>query len=405
MPALPNWDLDETFSYLTIKLVRIKDRRLGFLHYGFQLAILIFIIYQIVSEQLYLKKEPPNGGSVITTLRLGPTDLTTPLPTYCTASAVDGCLFWDGTQAFSPDLAGGFLTTRVSVTPMSYRNTASTNASCSTQLPESRDCLPRLTTNNTRRYYTADVENMTIMIEHSVKGMTTGVARSNKQMKGTLLASNGTTLMEWHPATDKDAEAKYIRQTPGDVITVQQLIEAAGLANLDEFIDPEATNKEAIRYSGMVIVVFIEYDNRLSDPSSLKYKYRINKILGSEAKREEFMYNSTIAGSAATGNAGALFFKKHGLQIRFVQTGTIGEFSIMSLLSNLAGALALLKVASTLVDLLMLYALPQKTLYTDAKYENTADFSDIRQNNVHPEPTSPKPRTEATIDKTGKAAS
>jgi hypothetical protein len=48
--------------YTTLKLVTIRDRRLGILHYASMLGIAAYIIYSVVIDQLYLKTESPVGG-------------------------------------------------------------------------------------------------------------------------------------------------------------------------------------------------------------------------------------------------------------------------------------------------------------------------------------------------------
>jgi hypothetical protein len=47
-------------------------------------------------------------------------------------------------------------------------------------------------------------------------------------------------------------------------------------------------------------------------------------------------------------------------------------------LVQIVSALALLKLATTIVDLIALYFLPQKAYYRDFKYQVTKDFSDVR---------------------------
>jgi len=68
-----------------------------------------------------------------------------------------------------------------------------------------------------------------------------------------------------------------------------------------------------------------------------------------------------------------------GLRILFVQTSTIGVFDFQTLLVQLVSALALLGVAATIVDVLMLKILPQKKLYEKAKFDETEKFGEIRK--------------------------
>ena len=58
-------------------------------------------------------------------------------------------------------------------------------------------------------------------------------------------------------------------------------------------------------------------------------------------------------------------------------------FSFITLLINLVAAAALIKVATTVVDLVAIKLLPQRSIYRKYKYEETLDFSDIRDGIVN----------------------
>lgn len=73
---------------------------------------------------------------------------------------------------------------------------------------------------------------------------------------------------------------------------------------------------------------------------------------------------------------------RHGLRIVFVQTGLIGAFSFITLLVNLVSGVVLIKVATTIVDLVAIRLLPQRSYYKQYKYEETVDFSDLREGKV-----------------------
>jgi hypothetical protein len=120
----------------------------------------------------------------------------------------------------------------------------------------------------------------------------------------------------------------------------------------------------------VVIVVIVDYTNRKSDMSELKYTYRASAIAGTEIK---FLEPSILP------NNNVLLNNRHGVRVVFVLGGTIGSFNFMALLRNLVAALGLLKVSSLITDQLMLRVLPQRDLYEDYKYQKTEDFSDIRE--------------------------
>jgi hypothetical protein len=94
------------------------------------------------------------------------------------------------------------------------------------------------------------------------------------------------------------------------------------------------------------------------------FSYIVN---GSEFKITQTVYN--LDGSIS-------YYDRHGIRIVFAQTGSIGKFNFISLLLNLVAALALFRVATLVVDGIMVYFLPQKKLYHREKFQETLDFND-----------------------------
>jgi len=68
---------------------------------------------------------------------------------------------------------------------------------------------------------------------------------------------------------------------------------------------------------------------------------------------------------------------RRGIRIVGVLSGEIGFFDFQTLLIQLTTSLALLKIATTLVDLVAIKLLPRRKLYHIAKFEMTQDFSDL----------------------------
>eukprot|EP01111_Echinosteliopsis_oligospora_P005751 TRINITY_DN1938_c0_g1_i2.p1 TRINITY_DN1938_c0_g1~~TRINITY_DN1938_c0_g1_i2.p1 ORF type:complete len:135 (+),score=23.15 TRINITY_DN1938_c0_g1_i2:111-515(+) len=76
-------DWDAMLEYKTVKIVVIRDRRLGIIHYAVMLLILIYVVvYTIVFEGGYLKTEPP-FGSARATLRQPDTLTSETVLPYC----------------------------------------------------------------------------------------------------------------------------------------------------------------------------------------------------------------------------------------------------------------------------------------------------------------------------------
>lgn len=65
------------------------------------------------------------------------------------------------------------------------------------------------------------------------------------------------------------------------------------------------------------------------------------------------MYNS---------DGSVTYLDRHGIRMVFAQTGSIGIFNPIAFILNLVAALALVRVATLVVDSVMVYCLPKKDL-------------------------------------------
>ncbi|KAJ3042813.1 cytochrome c oxidase subunit 1 [Rhizophlyctis rosea] len=186
-------------------------------------------------------------------------------------------------------------------------------------------------------------------------------------MLGELVYSNSDTVLKsFDQAYRISNNASRI---PGDVVTVQQMLDAS-LVDLDAKSEAIAVNTgETIRSAGIVITVVIDYKNRATEYSELTYKYRPSKVANQEFKA---LQNMMLP------NGTNLNINRHGVRIVFVQTGSIGTFDFLTLLKNLVAAFALLSVARLVVEKAMLWILPMRHVYKNYKFESTDDFSDIR---------------------------
>ncbi|KAJ3361091.1 cytochrome c oxidase subunit 1 [Allomyces javanicus] len=371
----PDWD--EVLAYQTFKTVKVRDRRLGFIHKTLVATILGYIISTIITKQLYLSKENVIGGSVRTTLQRPPVAVAR--QPYC-STVKGGCLYWSAEQVMlRPEEAGMFLATRASVTTATI---ASSPSDCDWQTPTSADCAPLFLPNATIDYYPLGIENFTIMVEHTVRGFHTAISKRNGDLVGTFY-KNGVPWRTYLPngLDDEDKAAAYEqanrtgtqavvrpKNVAGDVFSVGELLEAAGVPSLDALSEaPGAKPNETLRYGGIVIVVEINYQNKLLNPSKLLYSYRASVITGAESK--EIHLRST------PNNTNVRSFNLHGIRVKFVQAGAIGQFELISLLTNMVASLALLRLAVIFVEVLMLHVLPERKAYHEYKYQVTEEFS------------------------------
>ncbi|CAG8707855.1 5934_t:CDS:2, partial [Ambispora leptoticha] len=216
----------EALSYETFKIVKVRDMRLGALYRSFQLAIFVYIIYTIIHNEGYLKKELPVPGAVRITLQAPKTFDT---PYYCNGAVP--CVYWGANDIQYPNDGAGvaFFATRVKV------NRFDPPANCSFLTPSTPDdpCIfnPNKTIPVVNISYIADIENYTLMVEHSIRasllehGLRNGIHGS---MDGALVNFNDDPIKSWN----NDTRLNDDPNADGDIMTVQQLLTAAS-ANLD----------------------------------------------------------------------------------------------------------------------------------------------------------------------------
>jgi len=392
--AILKKDLDDLFSYNTPKIVRVRDRRLGIPYYLSMAAIFGYICYQVIAYQRYLKTESPGGGSIRTTLQLNITEVSN---VDNEAKDMGGksidWLYWNPIQTVYPAGQDGclFITTRVTVRDLIYADKTIYKEECNPHAPTSRKCRS-VTSSTKKNYFIADVEDMTIMVEHTIRGNILHITKVNKNLYGELLDSKDNVFWRFYP-TDYDDKIKGSNYTirdshiPGDVFSVRTLLDATGF-NLDE----KNNGDETYRYSGCVIVIIIEYQNK---QETIEYKYKPTLIHNAEMKVLELvaksehvsskLFNKISTDSTINDSTGRHEFNRHGIEIKFVQLGQIGEFDFMSLCLSLVASIAMLSIASKIVESLMLYVLPEKGDYRDYKFEISEDFSDLRHDKHHPD--------------------
>ncbi|CAG8528548.1 7264_t:CDS:2 [Paraglomus occultum] len=358
--------LKSLLQYETFKMVKVKDQRLGLIYRILQIAIFAYILYTIIAYQGYLHKEAPVKGAVRISLK-APSTLTA--PAYCNNPLP--CVYWGANEIqFPPDGAGvAFVTTRATVN----RYTPPTGCNFLTPTTPSDPCIfdanKTPTQTLTNKSYIGDIEDYTLMIEHSIRGRATSIAVRNGQMDGKLMSSDGKTVIkEWTNAIRMDEDP----HADGDIIKVSQLLEAAEADLEAQSTAPGAQSGETYRSSGIVIVIVIEYQNVKLKKDKFSYKYLPRMIEGNEYKAVESLYQT---------DGSYILKERHGIRFVFEQHGEIGEFSMVSLLENIVAGFALFKGATILVEILMLKFLPEKDIYEDAKYEETSDLDELRKRN------------------------
>ncbi|KAG0352581.1 cytochrome c oxidase subunit 1 [Podila minutissima] len=322
---------------------------------------------------------------------------------YC-KSAAQPCLFWNENDIlYEPGVDGALITTRAQIKeygPFSNSTSADKNH-CDVNIPTTAGCDPHRAPSTLLlpTSLVADIERFTLMLEHSIRGQATGIQiRSGNMEYGVLRDTAGQVIKTF------SEESRYVPATPatvalsndsitttapvnstvhiasnatstatttgtvhlaGDVMTVGEFLKAAGV-DLDSLSgSPTASANETVRSSGVVVIVVIQYAAKGWNPNRISYEYLPKAIPDQEYKVIETIRDFR--------GGNRVEINRHGIRIVFSQAGQLGQFSLMTLLTNLVAAIALFKVANIVVELMMLRLHPHKKIYDRAKFENTKD--------------------------------
>ncbi|CAG8446430.1 12063_t:CDS:10 [Acaulospora morrowiae] len=307
--------------------------------------------------------ELPIPGAIRITLQ-APTTLTH--PNYCIGGSLP-CLYWGANEIQYPsDGAGAALfTTRVSIT--NYKPPQGCSSFLNISDPSDR-CFfnpksPFISSNADQivpKSFIGDIEDYTIMVEHSIRGEATSVAQRNGLMNGALMSSDGKTIVK---SFTNQTRMKTNPNADGDIFTVQEILTAANanLEGLSTAPGADEAHGETYRSSGIVIAVVIEYMNARFRKNDITYKYLPQVIDGNEYKSMQNILNP---------DGSYTIIDRHGIRLVFQQHGSIGQFDFITLLVNIVGALFLMKFAESVVEFFMLYCSDNRDYYAGAKYEN-----------------------------------
>jgi len=182
-------------------------------------------------------------------------------------------------------------------------------------------------------------------------------SESNMHMDGKLVDQSGKTVLHFPPRKP-------------DRFPIKLLLEAA-LVDLDTLSQGvEGHEGEYLRDTGLVLYVTIKYSNAYDeDPTwwqyflsaPMHYTYKVSYIPETEYRLFQMMDDPSPNQR--------LLRKRHGVYIKFLQTGTIGRFSFQALLINFVSGLGLVALTNTAIDLLALYVLPWSAYFGNYKYE------------------------------------
>jgi len=408
--TLFGYDVDDLFAYSTIKRVTIRDARLGVLFYTLTFLVAIYIfIYQLFGQGGYLAFAVPTNSVRITLQQ--PTALdgkpcnpnqascldnfTSPavLP-YCWAphrpvQNVSGisyntlnCSYMDGTDVTALHGTSILMATAV------HAYTQQLNPECETSFGSSASptCQKLWQAEGDAEWYVVDPEQFTLLVDHTATAP--GIEVDPRQTTGYLYVADGGSRQDrfckenggiadmWSASKASGAPCYVAPNKVGtaDYFHVGFLLESMGIS-LDE-VSPTSTaaHPELRRISGMVVRIVVEYHNfrhfRLGVQSAVHYVYKLTALPGSTYKETRTVNTGYPTQRVKQDLHGVLFNLQSG--------GFLARFDFTEMLVQLTTSLALLAVATTVVNILAQYVLKYSPFYKRTMYTTSPDFSDLR---------------------------
>ena len=295
-------DLDTLCGYTTARTLLIRDRRLGFLLFGLQFIIFLYVVvYQVLLQQVYSAVSDFNGV-VRLQLKAPAPAMRWPggAPPYCLGVAAPlpaayplapgyaipspgnfsrngvpfqqrHCQFLDETTAVPiPETDRMFLTTETRATaqsaPAACANLDALNCTFAPPYNRNDDSV-------TRRSFVADIEYFTLLIDHNIDAFSAGIHRTGTAMRGRMLAADGKTPVNpcdeyaGFPSgcpTAATAGFDIAVGSPGlpDIVAIGTLLRAAGIGGLDSLAGLSGADAaESHREAGLVLNLDISYTN------------------------------------------------------------------------------------------------------------------------------------------------
>jgi|EP00945_MAST-04E_sp_MAST-4E-sp1_P006991 hypothetical protein len=373
-------------SYSTVKFIRIEDKRLATLHYIMQLGIFLYIVvYQIIGHLGYAVSEKPIGSvrlSVQPPMAPHGGDPNknidyeynfpplTSLP-YCTqyngtvkVPSQYPCKDYGEIEAVYPVTGTSpfFLTTRIQESnqslvcevPPSGKTCTQTYAfGCDHGFVPCHDKKRAAQ----EKYFLTGVEDFTLMLDHAAQSPTdASLSGDVSRMKGYL------------KKCDTD-ETIMPNKTPGgqDYYTISQLLSAISTpAGCGTSLDAKSSvydSEDSARYEGTVIIITIDYSN--SKPwrgilDTIEYTYSVTQLQGAKSKVMEAIWTKYPDKR--------IIKNRHGIVFVVLQEGDLKSFELFTMLISTTTSLALLAMATTIVDAMMNYCLKNKDIYKKMKY-------------------------------------
>jgi hypothetical protein len=243
-------------------------------------------------------------------------------------------------------------------------------------------------TSEEQKFYTAQSEAFTILLDHAVTASKICTNRNNYACSSTAstyhgrLVSKNTELCRQEHASGRafrnyrggalksDAPCYILPNRTSldqDFFSLDTLLRAADGVSLDDCNSAVSSSDQSAcqtyRDTGGTILLNIYWSDFHTYHGFVEpyYYYSPHFLAGSSFKQNIPYYQSY--------RATRTLLNAHGIRVAVLLGGDYHEFNVVTFMVTLTTALGLLAVATTIVDALMLYILPEKRRYWEVKYE------------------------------------
>uniref|UniRef100_A0A7S3K5J9 Purinergic receptor n=1 Tax=Aureoumbra lagunensis TaxID=44058 RepID=A0A7S3K5J9_9STRA len=383
-------DIDDVLAYPSVKMVRIRDARLGVFKTLLMIGIILYVVlYELAYQGLYLQSSAISGAARLT-LQQPTVDSCDPTDYGCKNefSKLDDLIYCAQTGQEKKYVGNKFpcayyenigvqvvmdssilISTRIT----QYEQHLVCNASSTLST-----CPFLYNTSHENTFYVADAERFTILIDHSVVATDIKKRSNSAKMKGRLYVKKSHSLCKRYSGFVHLYGSKRTQNAPCylqpnetsrnlDFFSLAVLMEATG-TSLDQINYADTTYRE----TGASMILTITYTNFRNwyGKSQIRYYYSPDLIPQSNYKFYDPYYSNY--------RQNRTLLNKHGIHIQIAQSGTLRTFLFNNLLVQITTSLTLFAIATVITDFAALYLLPDHKIYQQYKYDSTPDFSDLR---------------------------
>lgn len=394
-------------SYETAKVVAIRDKRLASLRYLFVFIISAYvIIFELLGSGGFLQKSS-TVGVVRFSLQQPTNSDCDPSERHChndfaPLNELPYCQQCGSNTSYAGNVYPCEIYESINAQIVSEKSIAViTRAAVTNQTlicgADAMSC-PRTYSDQSveHTFYTAQSERFTILFDHAVAAsqicsghsqLHYSCSAESSRYSGRLLSKDselcrlghqgGRSYVSYRGKQETGTSPCYIEPSTTsarqDYFTLDLLLKAAGV-DIDDCNGGQSDNMnstgtcQTYRDTGATLLLNVFWTDfapyrGLVEPG---YYYAPQLIAGSSFKQYVPFYDRY--------RSQRTLLNAHGIKIAVLLGGEFHKFDMLSFLVTVTTAVGLLAVATTIVDLLMLYVLPEKARYEKAKYESTEEF-------------------------------